>query len=243
MRRLLLLLIPLVALGCGDQQAAPTQEPPVISATRAAQPPKQQPLSDPTFGPEARLGLARISGRLTKVGMTLDDALSNFGQPPGTYEKSELPPSLGEPGRPYEAWGWQTKGEGFGAILFKGRVAAAIYQHERLIATQLDELLRLHEDTFGQPAKTAIGKYVRYWFWFSGGTVDKPEQILMICGTEVGGRKFNVTAAIGIQPVMDALGMTADAASRDQVKADSLIEKQRSGGRANSANSTNRAGT
>lgn len=203
--------------------------------TAATQPAKQIPI--PTFERGTRLGLAKRTG-IVKVGADIDSALGVFTEPPGSYEKTDLPPSIPNT---FEARGWQKKDEGFGMILYKGRVVGALYQLDRATPDRLDELIKFQQDAFGAPTKTLPGKYVRYWFWIDGQTEDPSTgQILMVCATEAKLGKLSISAAVGWQPIMDALGMSWDAATRDQVKAEKLIDKQRSGGKTNTANSANR---
>lgn len=230
MKRILLMSLACVLAGCGEQQQ-PAATDVGASAVPAAATAKQ-PIPLPDFGQGSRLALVRRSGSV-RIGANMDVALTVFAEPPGSYEKSDLPPGIAPP---YESRIWQTKNEGFGMILFKGQVAAAIYELDRTGEERLQELLGLEQDVLGQG--TALpGKFVRYWFWKAPAGVD---QLVMLCAAEIQPGRINVTEAIGTQALMDALAMTPEAASRNQATAEKLIEKQRSGGnKPNPSNSTN----
>jgi hypothetical protein len=229
------LLFAVVAVGCGTSQPpvnqdAPSVVTPVTDTKRA--------LPAPNFDAESRLILQRGNAGV-RVGATYEDAVSVFAAPTGWWTRDDLPPSIGPP---FDARGWQTKGEGFGTILYKGRVAAAVYELDRTSGDRLDELLGWQQTANGTAWTVLPGKFVRYWFWRSGMRSNPGDQVLMVCATEIQAGKINVTASIGTQSVMDALSMTPETASRDQKTAEKLIEKQRGAAKANSSNSSNRAG-
>lgn len=248
MRYFLLVVVALALLGCGEQQAqqpqAAANSEPVIT-TRAAERAKQ-PLPDPDFDRTSKLAVLRRTGEV-KVGMTFDDALAVFAQPQGASEKGDLPPSIGDP---YQAKGWQTRDEGFGTILYKGQVAAAVYTQEHVKDDRVQDILDQHIKQLGPPkpqlegkyANPITGAYVRYWFWESDETAGDGNQILMICATEAKPQILNLTVAVGTAPLMEALGMTPAHATQDQPVAERLIAKQKASAKANSANSSNRKG-
>jgi hypothetical protein len=125
-------------------------------------------------------------------------------------------------------------------ILHKGRVAASVYQLEKTTDERRQEIVDQHQRLFGDP-KAVPGKYVKYWFWLDGEGKSPSDQVLvMICATEVLPGKWSVTEAIGLQPIMNALGMTPEQAPASQRLGEKLIEEQRKKIKSNSANSANR---
>ncbi|HVT13072.1 MAG TPA: hypothetical protein VHE55_12480 [Fimbriimonadaceae bacterium] len=249
-----MLVLAIAAVGCANERVASQDGNP--AAPSALQTP---PLTaTPTFETASRLGLIRRSGTV-RVGMNQDDAFSIFTQPPNSYEKSDLPASFDASS--YEATGWQSKGEGFGMILCKGKVfKGEVYKDKVVVAVdELDgltearlasDVVKPYIDAFGQPQyfddknelKSGFldGRFVRYWFWQSGSNTG---DILMICATEVKMDKLNVTIAVGWDSAMATLRMTPASALEDQRSADRLIDRQRSANKPNGANSSNRGGS
>lgn len=231
MRAAVLLLVALALFGCGQQtEVAPVVDAPEMPSTVAAVKSKS-PAFAPDFKARPAFGIATRKGNAT-VGQTLDQALEIFAEPPGSFSQSELPPSLDTP---YEARGWQKQNEGCGFILFEGRVAAIVYQLDRVKSDRLDELLTLQRNAFGKEDKPLLSKHVNYWFWNGETKEDVGTDSLMVCATEAKPGLFNITIAAGAKPVMQALGMTEDAASRDATRAEDLLQKKKAPGRANQA--------
>jgi len=178
-----------------------------------------------------------------------------FPRPPGSYENSDLPPCLTEPEgtQPYEARAWQAKDEGFGTILYSGKIAVAIHELDNTTHDRVNEILADHTAVFGASHLfnfdpkfsdgTLTGTYVKYWFWQSGVASSPGDQLLMICSTETSPDKFSVTTAIGWTPLMEALGMAPDVAVNEQRTAEEEIAKQRASKGPNPANSSNRTGS
>jgi hypothetical protein len=230
------LLVALISAGCGTSQPPAAQETGAV-VTPVMEAPKK-PLDPPNFDADSRLVLQRGNAGV-KVGGSYEDGVSVFAAPTGWWPRDDLPPSILSP---FEARGWQTKGEGFGTILYKGRIAAAVYELDRTSSERVDELLGWETRVNGPAWTTMDGKYVRYWFWQSGTRANRGDQLLMVCATEIQPHKFNVTASIGTLPVMYSLSMTPETASRDQQAAEKLIERQRTSSKGNSSNSSNREG-
>lgn len=233
MRTLLLVLLAFVLGGCGEPSPAPEVRVPATAANK----PAKEPLEPPLFDANARLALERRTGAV-RVGETYGDALAVFAEPPGSFEKNDLPPSITEP---YEARGWQNQTEGFGTILYRNRVAAAVYQAQDVTEDRLQDLIQVQQDHFRQPMQFLGGKSVRYWFWWTGLGSAAADQILMIEATELHPGKLNLTAAIGTAPIMQALGMTPDSADRDRANAELMIDKIRAT-KPNTPSSANRTG-
>jgi hypothetical protein len=216
------LFIAVVVVGCGEPAKPPIEiKGPVTTANQ----PAKLPLSPPNFDSQSRLALVRRTGEV-RVGMGYEDARMIFADPPGSYEKTDLPPSVTEP---YDARGWQTKNEGFGAILYHGRVAAAVYELAKASEDRVQEWVQAEQDRLGVPSSVISGKHVRYWFWQSGTRQAPGDQMVMICATEMPPTRLSLTAAIGTSTIMQALGMTPEAAAGDKPNADLMIDRLQSG--------------
>jgi hypothetical protein len=198
--------------------------------------------------------------------MTLDEAQQAVPPPAGMkYETYALPTGFS---KEFTATKWQTKGEGIGLILYKDRVAGAVYELEGATDERRQELVTLQTEANQSPiaplrdlpSGPITGAHGSYWFWSSrpqdyspdnstnqitSGTSGQPakkdnpdEQLLMICDTNIQPNKLNVTVAIGTYAIMKALNMTPGLASSDLRAADKLLERPPT----NPANSSNRQG-
>jgi hypothetical protein len=222
-------------IGCGESAPAPPETPAIV--TPAAEPAKQT-LRAPDFTIESRLSLLNGTSGGVKIGTDAKEALTVFGKPPSSWNTHDLPPSISGA---FEAAGWQTKDEGFGMILNKGRLAAALYQLEKTTEERYREILDQNRRSFGEPSKFSEGKFVSYWFWQDADGKSPSDQVLlMISATQVLPGKWSITEALGLQPVMNALGMTPEQAPATQRLAEKLFAEQRKKIKPNSANSSNR---
>jgi hypothetical protein len=205
--------------------------------TPAAEPAKGV-IRAPDFSIESKLALLNGTSGSVKIGTDAKEALTIFAKPPSSWNTHDLPPSISGP---YEAAGWQTKGEGFGMILNKGRVAAALYQLESASDERCLEFVEQHRRSFGDPPKTFQSEHVRYWFWLDGeGKSPSDEVVLMICSTEVLPGQWSLTEAVGLHPIMEALGMTSEQAPATQRLADKRINELRKKIKPKTAKSPNR---
>ncbi len=221
--KLWLAAVALLVAGCGEQNAsAPAPASPEIPATVAAMPPRG-PLPAPDLEVHPDFGIATRRGILS-IGQSLDQAYSIFAEPPGSFEQSELPPSISAP---FEARGWQKQGEGFGAILYNGRVAGALYQLDNVKGDRVDEFLTLQRNAFGKEDRPLISKHVSYWFWNRGKNGQPSPDVLMVCASELSPGLYHLSISTGTRAVMQALGMSEDAASRDSRRTGDLLEKQK----------------
>lgn len=209
--------------GCGAQSEAPTADTTSSVPMTVAAMPARQALTEPDFTARKSYGIATRRGNAA-IGMTIDQALDIFTEPPGSFSRNELPPSIPPP---YEARGWQKQNEGCGFILFNGHVAAIVYQLDGVKQDRLDEFLSLQRSAYGKEDKPMLSKHVNYWFWNGAEMRDKPSDSMMVCATELKSGTFNITIGAGTVPLMRALGMTEDAASRDSSKADELISEKK----------------
>lgn len=183
-----------------------------------------RPVEAPDMHSSTSLGLIRRAGKI-KVGDTQDHAFRIFKQPPTAYEFSDLPSVLSS--EHFKAAGWQSTGsgqrpsEGFGVVLYDDQVCLAVYQIDHQTEEGVQELLTDHQKEVGTtPTSTQLGKYIRYWFW------QERTQRLMMVATSMPHEGASVTLAVGDVNVMDALGMSPDAAKNDQSQAEkSIVER------------------
>src|SRR5579871_2715623 len=127
MKALLLCGFSLLLVGCGDAGTAADK---TAAASVTANQASASEIAPPDFSHESGLGMVRAAhSKALLIGMQADDALGVFTGPPGAYSRSDLPPAI--PSGVYDAQGWQTKDEGFGMILYKGRVGLALYEQDR----------------------------------------------------------------------------------------------------------------
>ncbi len=235
MRAFLLTLAVLAAIGCGEQQ--PANPGASAAGSPVSVPVSKQPLL-PDFDQTSKLALVKHagpSGSVT-VGMNLEDALAVYAEPKDSSEKWDLPEGIAAP---FTARGWQTRDEGFGMILYKGQVAAAVYQVEGTSQDRLNEIFQLQKDAYGE-GTFMPGGYAKYWFWQSPQA--SADQVLMVCAVETQPGKYNVTAAIGTASVMHAIHMSPAAASNDLQKADKIVAAKKAQAAPNHANSSNQPG-
>ncbi len=217
MRRILILAYGLVLCGCAEPPAHDTTGvvPGVDSPPAAVLLPDYEKLSN--------LGLLSRKGTV-KVGMTREEALDMFVEPPGSYEKSDLPPSIAAP---FEAFAWQTRTEGFGMILYQNKVGAAVHEIDKVTPDRLDEVVRAYQSQYG-PAFTHLqGRHVEYWFWQSRSQAGRGDHLLMVTKVQAKPNLLNITEAIGTVPVMEALRMTEQSANGDLARADRMLDEQR----------------
>lgn len=163
------------------------------------------------------LAIFRESGRL-QIGDTWDTAIELFRPVKNSYEFSDLPPRFTSP--MYKARGWDARREGFGALLYKGRIAFAMYQLAKAEPNQFNDFVELHERQLRRHSVEKIdGKRAQYRFW----QVDK--QRLMILGLETKG-VTKITIALGDEVVMKALGISPEDARREIQRIDDSPEPE-----------------
>ncbi len=123
-----------------------------------------------------------------------------FPKPPRAFVFNELPERLqGD----FDSRGWEAKDEGFGAILYGGRVAVAMRQFYGIDAARYDELLATVRSTNARVRnRTLSGENVEFTFW------EADPQVLMVLRRGVRQDAYDVTIALGDREVMDALDMT-----------------------------------
>lgn len=232
MGKWLLLVSVLILAGCGAQPAPPDAQNNVLATPAAVAAKSETPAPD--FARTSLLGVRKSTGTV-RVGDDRNEGFKVFAAPEQSYDQDDLPPSITAP---YQAVGWQKQDEGFGMILYEGRIAAAVYQLNRTNSARFADILALHTTAYGEVAKTIPGRRVRYWFWED----ESAGQTLMICASEIQPDVFNVTVAIGTNRLMQALGMEPDRAPQFQRIAEDLIDKE-AAKKTKSSNSSNRPGS
>jgi hypothetical protein len=218
------ILAPIALAGCGGGAPVETAEPKTPERTVTL-----REVKAPDLGNPGNLALIRGRDKL-KVGDEWEFAKKIFLQQRGAYEINELPPEL--TGADYRARGWEAPAEGFGAILYKDRVALAMYRIEHVDEDRVQEFVSTYRDYFGKPNDTVPPELAemthdrarkvrsRYWFWQQGS------QRLMISSVTTLADGTNVSIAVGDGNTMDALGMSVSAAKSDQAKAERALEQQ-----------------
>ena len=208
-----MIVLSAVLVGCQGSEVTTAQISPTPTLKVASVPAPRT--KEPTD-----IALAVRRGTPITVWASPEASLRKFQDPKQVgFEYNTLPPKF-EP--PYSARTWEEDHAhiGFGEILYDGGLAAAVYQEDRGNQDRVDELVRDHQDLVGRLRPTTLqGKRVSYWFW------DKDDQRLMICAFSTGPNVIKITVAIGDDVVMDALGMSADQATKDQVKVDNSYFK------------------
>ena len=166
---------------------------------------------EPSFDQPTPLRLERL-GRKLEIGADESALREVFPKPEGAYEFNDLPSVLRGS---FESTGWEGRNEGFGAILYGGKVALAMRQFYEIDGARFDELFRtLQNANRGVTRTNAEGRNAEFWFWESGS------QILMALRRGVKGNRYDLTIALGDKAVMDALEMTP-------AKANGIIETLR----------------
>jgi len=127
-------------------------------------------------------------------------------------EFNDLPPKFNYH---FRARTWETAHTGFGLITYDGTLVGAMYQEDGVKQDQVDEIVGAHRSRMDDLAPVPVkGKRVSYWFW------DHKGQRLMICAFQAGRQGIKLTAAMGDNAVMDALGMSIEEAKIDALKID-----------------------
>lgn len=189
MRKLLVLLLPLMLVGCQGGDSAPS----ALVAPKPIAPKVEAPGSTEATA----IQLVNGEGSVT-VGLSAKAAFRVF---PPSHEGDIGPEQLPEGfASPYLAKTWETAGRGFGVILYDDTVVGAMYQAEQISDEAVDKLVVDHQAKLGVLAPDEItGERVAYRFWELNG------QRLMIC-TLKNGKDSDVTIAMGVDKVMDGLG-------------------------------------
>jgi hypothetical protein len=218
MIRIALAVTCLALAGCGNggpsaAVSASTSTSPGTQPDSTVQP-KAAP-KEPDFAHESRLAIVKRSGTV-RVGDTYDQVLAVFPEPRGAFNSVEVPASL--PGG-YRSRVWETSSEGLGVILFRDRVAVALYTLRRGDWELLRETVSRHEQAFPSIAIDVVsGERANYWFWEEG------PQRLMICGFQPRSGETQITVALGDIATMNALRIGSGFARKDQDRLKEIIE-------------------
>lgn len=160
------------------------------------------------------LALISESGRL-RVGDSLEEAGRAF-PPPDSFGLKELPPGFGTG---FRARGFETRDEGLGLILVDNRVAIAVRREENVKVERIEDVVKSFVRQFGEPDESVSGARIEYRFW------NKEDQRLMLCTApdRADPTHFDVTMAVGVMTLMDALRMSYPMAREDRAMAERAL--------------------
>lgn len=161
------------------------------------------------------LGLMGESGSL-RVGDSLEEASRVFPSPQNAFGLKELPPGFGPT---FKARGFETREEGLGLILVDDRVAVAIRREENVNGEKVEEVTKAFVRQFGEPDESVTGARIEYRFW------NKEDQRLMLCSApdREDPTHYDMTMAVGVSNLMDALRMSYPMAREDRAMAERAL--------------------
>lgn len=185
---LLLLVVALLAAGCGPTTGGP------VSASGPA-----RRMVEPRLDVTSPLVLEKFERRL-KIGDEAAVATEVFPKQLRSFSFNDLPERLqGD----FDARGWEARDEGFGAILYSGRIAAAMRQFYGISAARYEELLQTVSTSNRRvKSRSLTGENVDFTFW------EAESQVLMVLRRGVRQDSYDMTIALGDRSVMEALDMT-----------------------------------
>lgn len=199
---------PVMLIGCGrsapDSGRAPV--PPLQFTAKVEVPPSLAPTD-----------LALISGKeRLQVGDSLEKAARVLPSPVGAFGLKDLPPGFGQA---FRARGFETRDDGLGLILVDNRVALAMRRVENVSVEAIEEVVKTYIRQFGEPDESISGARIEYRFW------RKEDQRLMLCTApdRAEPARFDVTVAVGVISLMDALRMSYPAAREDRAMAERAL--------------------
>jgi hypothetical protein len=144
---------------------------------------------------------------VVRVGDSWADAEAAMPEPKGASEFSDLPARFQ---KPYQGRGWESSDAGFGVILYEDQIAAAMMQNERASLEDYATLTKWYEQELPKAkTDTVVSGDLRYRFWEQDG-----QRVMVLAENRPGGAVY-LSAAMGDHRVMDALGMTPEAATHD----------------------------
>jgi hypothetical protein len=171
----------------------------------------QTSVDPPTIGPITNLqrtaiGLYGEQGTIW-VGDSWTDAESAMPEPKGASEFADLPARFQ---KPYQGRGWEATDRGFGVIMFEDRIAVAMIQNERASQDDYASMTKWYEQQLPKATTdTVVTGDLRYRFWEQDG-----QRAMVLAESRPDGNLY-LSTAMGDHRVMDALGMTAEAARHD----------------------------
>ena len=177
------------------------------------------PVREPNSTTPTKIALVVKKGQPITVGYPSPSSLFDSFKDPKVFgsEFNDLP---GKFEYPYRARSWETAKFGFGEILHNGVLVAAMFHEDHLPQSRVDEIVQAHKDQMdGLLPDLITGKRVTYWFW----RID--HQVLMICAYQKDQKGFQLTAAMGDEVVLDALGISPAQANTDVARIDAPVIK------------------
>ena len=180
---------PLIISGCG-----PSEPGPVTNSTNAP----ASRVVEPKLDTRSSLHLERL-GRRLKVGDDTSLIAEVFPSPAGAFAFSEPPTRLADT---FEARGWESRNEGFGALLYGGKVALAMRQFASSDGARFNELYETLKNTNkGITPREESGKNVSFWFWEEG------DHVLMLMRRGLKTDRYEIVEALGERSLMAELEM------------------------------------
>lgn len=159
----------------------------------------EAPTFDLTLDNPGPLRLERL-GRKLSLGADEAALREVFPKPEGAYEFNDLPKNLRGT---FESTGWENRTEGFGALLYGGRVALAMRQFYEIDGARFNELFRnIRAENREVQSQTLEGRNAEFWFWESDAAT------LMVLRRGVKGNRYDMTITLGDKSLMNALDMS-----------------------------------
>ncbi len=129
-------------------------------------------------------------------------------------ESNDLPADFKYPNR---ARVWETALMGFGEVFYENTLVGVLYHEDKVTQDRVDSVVSDNTAQMDKiPRTDIIGKRVSYWFWQEG------HQTAMICEFTSKRRGIQLTAAVGDDTVLHALGIGPSIAGSDMSKVDAL---------------------
>ena len=193
-------------VGCGDVSSPKAETPaPIVAAPTK--------IESVDFESQSELRLFR-GIRTLSVGDPWESAQNVFPSPKRFYPLDEVPSKITGP---LKAQGWMTDNEGFGVLLFNGRVAMAMHQIEKATPEMETRVLNEYQSYLSTSGALEVkGSRSHYWFR------DDKTHRLMICSVMGADGYRYIAVAVGDRNLMDALRMSPSMAKEDQRLADAI---------------------
>ena len=144
------------------------------------------------------------------LGGTASSVLENYTAPANSINIKTLPLSLKAP---LKAKGWDAEKEALALIVQDDRTAMIMYTLRDVSEEQIEQAEDQYKKAFGEPIRNLPGIYSKYQFW------QDANQRLMLLATLDSKKKWHLTFALGVIPIMNALRMNTKDAILDQEKA------------------------
>lgn len=213
------LAISFCLIGCSSGGNAPAasaaNQPPVETYTNSVRP--NVTVSVPRSAYQTGLHLIR-DGKKLYFGELEDNTFNIFRRPSRAQEFFEEPPITGDD---YNAHGWQSPAEAFGAIFLQERLVLAQFTLERGSFDAVNDLVTELETENSAYSMTVVpGKVGTYRFWES-------DRVRLMSVVSFDGKgKSSLTIVLGDVQLMNALRMSQEAARQDLMEASRIFDQK-----------------